>query len=42
MAGQRLEATTGIEPVQGLFGLLEAKVSLYAEHFRGAGGGDDS
>ena len=25
--------------MQGLFGLLEAKVSLYVEHFRGAGGG---
>jgi hypothetical protein len=33
------EATTGIEPAQGLFRLLETKVSLYAEHFRGAGGG---
>ena len=37
-----LEATTGIEPVEGLFQALEQKVSLYVEHFRGAGGGSST
>jgi hypothetical protein len=40
LAAGRLKATTGIEPVEGIFRSLEPNARLYYEHFRGRTGGD--